>query len=123
MKKRIIIIAITLVRFIITGVAQEPKKVHLVNNQYQCFVNIEMMNGEKIEAALSGLAADSIYLAPVEDNCVRAGGKFIKILKDCPDTSLSIEQVRTFKIKYDANIIYRDELDMRKKHLRKKNAG
>jgi len=116
-------IAITVARFLITGTAQEFQHTDTIKKHYRCFVSIETMNGEKIEAALSDLRADSIRLAPVDSKSVRAGGKFIKILQEDSETTLAVDQLKTFKIKYDSNIIYPDELVKRKKQLRQNNAG
>lgn len=123
MKKRITIIAISLISFIVNASAQETRNADPVKKQYKCFVSIKTTTGKKIEAALSGLTADSIILAPVETRYVKAGGKYIKVLRQDTDTTVAANQVRTFKIKYDPNIIYADEVALRRKHLKKENAG
>jgi hypothetical protein len=123
MKKRITIIAISLTSFIVNASAQETRNADHVKKQYKCFVSIKTTNGKKIEAALSGLTADSIILAPVETKYVKAGGKYIKVLRQETDTMIAANHVRTFKIKYDPNIIYTDEVAQRRKQLKKDNAG
>src|SRR5262245_45478508 len=110
MKKRLIIIAITLVKFLITGSAQVAPTTHTankryINNQYRCLVSIKTITGDEIEAALSNLIADSILVALVETDHVRAGGKYIKILREGPDTAIAVDQVGEFSIKFDPNII------------------
>ena len=72
---------------------------------------------------MSGLTADSIILTPVETRYVKAGGKYIKVLRQDTDTTVAANQVRTFKIKYDPNIVYADEVALRRKQLKKENAG
>lgn len=123
MKKKLIIIAISITSFVAHGFAQETQNADTLKKQYKCFVSIKTTKGEKIEAALSGLGADSIYLAPVETRYVKAGGKYIKVLRQDTHTAVAANQVRTFKIKYDPNIIYADEVAQRRKQLKKENAG
>ena len=123
MKKILTIIAISLVSFIFNASAQEFQNADTLKKQYKCFISIKTTNGKKIEAALSGLTADSIYLAPVETRYVKAGGKYIKVLRQHTDTSIAANQVRTFKIKYDPNIIYANEVAQKRKQLKKENAG
>ena len=123
MKKRITIIAISLVSFIVNASAQATRNADIVKKQYKCFVSIKTTNGKKIEAALSGFTADSIILAPVETRYVKAGGKNIKVLRQDNDTAVAANQVRTLKIKYDPNIIPADEVGLIRKQLKKENAG
>ncbi len=84
---------------------------------------MEIITGKSIEAALDTLTADSVYFAPVEDKYVRAGGKFIKILKEEPKSAIAFDKIRSYKIKYDPNIIYRNELNKRKKQLKGRGTG
>jgi hypothetical protein len=94
-----------------------------VKNQYRCFVIIKTIKDEDIHAALARFSPDSIFLASVEEEYVKAGSGFIKILKEEVETGIAVAEISSFKIKYDDNIIYRDDLKKRKKVLRRKNAG
>ena len=123
MKRQLIIIVISITSFVVNGFTQETENADALKKQYKCFVSIKTTKGEKIEAALSGLIADSIYLAQVETRYVKAGGKYIKVLRRGTDTAIAANHVRTFKIKYDPNIIYADEVAQRRKQLKKENAG
>jgi len=123
MKKRFIISVIgCCFAFIWTG-AQESSQPDSAKKKYSCFVKIETTTGENIEAALERLTSDSVFIATVEDKYIKAGGSFIKILKEEPETGIPVARISNFKIKYDRDIINHDNLVKRKKQLRRKNAG
>lgn len=94
-----------------------------VKEKYNCFITIKTISGEKLEAALSRLTADSVYLSPLDENYVKAGGRRIKILEEEKDTAIGVDQIYKFMIQYDPDIIYRDELNNKKKQLKKQHAG
>ena len=123
MKKILIITTICCFTAIPNIFGQDSSRHIHGKKQYSAFLKIETIGGNSIEAALDRLTIDSVFLAHVEDNYVRAGGKQIKILKSGSDGAIAVSQIRKFQIKYDPNIIATDQLEKRKKELKSKNAG
>jgi len=123
MKKRFIISVISSCMASIIISAQVSKPINMAEKLYTCFVKIETTSGEKMEAALERLTADSVFIAAVEDKYVKAGGHFIKILREETETGIAVDQIKSFKIKYEPNIINSNELNKREKKLKRQNAG
>lgn len=123
MKKRFIIPVISFCSAFMTISAQENSQSNLAEKKYTCFVKIETIAGEYFEAAFDRFTADSVFLAPVEENHIKAGGKYIKILKEETDTAIAVSRIKNFAIAYEPDIIYRADLKNKIKELKRKNAG
>ena len=102
--------------------AQDTIQPTLERAKYSDLVKIETNTGERIEAAFSRRTPDTVYIAMLEKDYVKAGGKRIKILKEETETGIAVAEIKNYDLKSDPNIIYRDELKKRKKQLRNKNA-
>jgi|GEM_PF-4489087 len=123
MKKKIIIPVISCFLVFIYGNAQELKEPDSAKKKYTCFIKIKTAGNVTIEAALERFTADTVFIALLGDNYVKAGGEFIKILTEDPEWGIAADQIDSFQINYDPNIVYAGELQKKKKELKGKNAG
>lgn len=109
--------------FLIESSAQQLGQPDPVKKKYSCFVKIKTSADDDIAGALERFTVDSVFVAIVENEYTKVGNSFIKILKEEADTAIAVNRISSFTIKYDPNIVYRDDLKKRKKILRRKNTG
>ena len=128
MKKRFIICIFGYCLVWGAAMAQEPtqqdstiSQPDSVKTRYTCLLIIEVLNGVIFEAALDRFTEDSVFVAPLEEKHVKAGGHRIKILKDEAIRGIGVNWIRSINIKYDPHIIYPDELNERKDSLKRGN--
>jgi hypothetical protein len=122
MKKKIILTAAICYMALINTPAQESNHANPEKKPYMSLVKIETIAGETIDAAYSRRTPDTVYVSLLEKDYVKAGGKRIKIIKEDAETGFAVDQIRNYNVINDPNIVYRDDLQKRKKQLKSKNA-